>query len=112
MNVEFKKVLVQIKRISFLIFKWIYRILNYLARGVLLALFLYAAAFSIVVSYLLYRAFDYGYKIYDNVISLKYVQPEMSNYMKALLDSNPNFEIKHELFLIPPKFGATVILTT
>ena len=97
MNVEFKKVLVQIKRISFLIFKWIYRILNYLARGVLLALFLYAAAFSIVVSYLLYRAFDYGYKIYDNVISLKYVQPEMSNYMKALLDSNPNFEIKHEM---------------
>lgn len=103
MNADFKKILaqvkpilVQVKKTSFPVFKWIYKILNYIVRGILLAFFLYAAVFSIVMSYFLYRAFEYGYEIYDNVISLKYVQPEMSNYMKALLDSNPNFEIRHE----------------
>lgn len=96
MNADFKKILVQVKQVSFPVIKWIYKILNYIVRGILLALFLYAAVFSIVMSYFLYRAFEYGYEIYDNVISLKYAQPEMSNYMKALLDSNPNFEIKHE----------------
>lgn len=96
MNEKFRELWIPFKRYSALVFKWIYRILNYMVRGVLLALFLYAAVFSIVMSYFLYRAFEYGYEIYDNVISLKYAQPEMSNYMKALLDSNPNFEIKHE----------------
>jgi len=96
MNEKFRELWIPFKRYSVLVFKWIYRILNYMVRGVLLALFLYAAVFSIVMSYFLYRAFEYGYEIYDNVISLKYAQPEMSNYMKALLDSNPNFEIKHE----------------
>jgi len=103
MNADFKKILaqvkpilVQVKKTSFPVFKWIYKILNYIVRGILLAFFLYAAVFSIVMSYFLYRAFEYGYEIYDNVISLKYVQPEMSNYVKALLDSNPNFEIRHE----------------
>lgn len=96
MNEKFRELWIPFKRYSALVFKWIYRILNYMVRGVLLALFLYAAVFSIVMSYFLYRAFEYGYELYDNVISLKYTQPEMSNYMKALLDSNPNFEIKHE----------------
>ena len=96
MNEKFRELWIPFKRYSALVFKWIYRILNYMVRGVLLALFLYAAVFSIVVSYFLYKAFNYGYELYDNVISLKYTQPEMSNYMKALLDSNPNFEIKHE----------------
>jgi len=96
MNEKFRELWIPFKRYSVLVFKWIYRILNYMVRGVLLALFLYAAVFSIVVSYFLYKAFNYGYELYDNVISLKYTQPEMSNYMKALLDSNPNFEIKHE----------------
>lgn len=96
MNEKFRELWIPFKRYSALVFKWIYRILNYMVRGVLLALFLYAAVFSIVVSYFLYKAFNYGYELYDNVISLKYTQPEMSNYMSALLDSNPNFEIKHE----------------
>lgn len=100
MNEKFRELWIPFKRYSVLVFKWIYRILNYMVRGVLLALFLYAAVFSIVVSYFLYKAFNYGYELYDNVISLKYTQPEMSNYMSALLDSNPKFEIKHEYVLL------------
>lgn len=100
MNEKFRELWIPFKRYSVLVFKWIYRILNYMVRGVLLALFLYAAVFSIVVSYFLYKAFNYGYELYDNVISLKYIQPEMSNYMSALLDSNPKFEIKHEYVLL------------
>ena len=100
MNEKFRELWIPFKRYSVLVFKWIYRILNYMVRGVLLALFLYAAVFSIVVSYFLYKAFNYGYELYDNVISLKYTQPEMSNYMSALLDSNPKVEIKHEYVLL------------
>lgn len=100
MNEKFRELWIPFKRYSALVFKWIYRILNYMVRGVLLALFLYAAVFSIVVSYFLYKAFNYGYELYDNVISLKYTQPEMSNYMSALLDSNPKVEIKHEYVLL------------
>lgn len=96
MDEKFKNGLSRAKKISFIVFKWIYRILNYAVRGVLLALFLYAAVFSITISYFLYKAFVYGFEIYENVESLKYTQPEMSNYMSALLDSNPNFEIKHQ----------------
>ena len=77
------------------VFKWIYRILNRIVRLVLLSLTLYAIAFTLVASFLLYRAFLYGYEIYDNVKTLEYENPEMSRYMDALVDSNPNVKLKH-----------------
>lgn len=96
MNLLNKDTLLRVKDIFVRVFKWPYIILNYLVRGVLLALFLYAAAFSIIASYYLYHAFQYVYEIYDNVVILKDIQPEMSKYMSALLDSNANFVIKHK----------------
>ncbi|MCF0224806.1 MAG: monofunctional biosynthetic peptidoglycan transglycosylase [Fibrobacter sp.] len=77
------------------IVKWIYRIINFVLRQALLVLIIYSAAFSIAASYLLYRAFTYGYEIYDGVQQLKDDQPEMSKYMEALQDSNPNVVIRH-----------------
>ena len=77
------------------IFRCIYRFINFLLRVVLLSLILYSAAFTIVASIALYKAFVYGYNIYDGVENLKDTQPEMSNYMLALRDSNPDVEIKH-----------------
>ena len=84
------------KKILMVSFKWIYYILNYTVRAVLLSLFLYAAVFSIVASYLLYKAFDYSYGLYQSVVSLKYDSPEKSRYMQALLDSNPNASLEHQ----------------
>src|SRR5690554_3737452 len=84
------------KKFLMVSFKWIYYILNYTVRAVLLSLFLYAAVFSIVASYLLYKAFDYSYGLYQSVVSLKYDSPEKSRYMQALLDSNPNASLEHQ----------------
>lgn len=78
-----------------LILKWIYRVLNYAVRAVLLAGLLYAIAFSLAGTYAIYRAFDYGYKIYEGVDTLKYNQPEMSSYMRIYQDSNPELQLKH-----------------
>lgn len=80
---------------TLLVFKWIYRVLNYAARAVLLAGLLYAIAFSVAGTYVIYRAFDYGYKIYEAVDTLKYNQPEMSSFMKIYQDSIPDLNIKH-----------------
>lgn len=88
---KFRKIL----GIIFCIFKWIYRILNRIFRLALLTLTLYAIAFTLVVSLLLYKAFVYCYAIYDNVKVLEYENPEMSKYMEALVDSNPKVQIKH-----------------
>ncbi|MCQ2123632.1 MAG: monofunctional biosynthetic peptidoglycan transglycosylase [Fibrobacter sp.] len=77
------------------IFKWLYRTINFVIRQALLIAIIYSAAFSIGASYLLYRAFTYGYEIYDGVQQLKETQPEMSKYMEALQDSNPAIQIKH-----------------
>ena len=77
------------------IFKWLYRLVNFVIRQVLLILIIYSALFSLAASYALYRAFPYGYEIYESVENLKDTQPEMSKYMEALLDSNPNIQIKH-----------------
>lgn len=87
---HFKAVLV----IAFLI-KWIYRLINFVIRQALLILIIYSAAFTIGASFLLYKGFVYVYDLYDGVASLKDTQPEMSKYMEALRDSNPNIEIKH-----------------
>ncbi|MCR5029777.1 MAG: monofunctional biosynthetic peptidoglycan transglycosylase [Fibrobacter sp.] len=76
-------------------FKWIYRVLDRLVRIVLLGLMLYAIAFTVVVSVLLYKGFVYCYDIYDNVKQLEFTNPEMSRYMEALVDSNPATQIKH-----------------
>lgn len=73
----------------------IYKCINFLLRIVLLGLVLYSAAFTIVASVALYKAFVYGYEIYEGVESLKDTQPEMSKYMQARLDSSPNAIIKH-----------------
>ena len=77
------------------IFKWIYRIINFVIRQALLIMIIYSAIFSAAVSYALYRAFVYGYEIYEGVEELKETQPEMSKYMEALRDSSPNIQIKH-----------------
>ena len=77
------------------IFLWLYRIINFVIRQALLIMIIYSAVFSAVVSYALYRAFVYGYEIYEGVEDLKDTQPEMSKYMEALRDSNPNVQIKH-----------------
>ena len=79
----------------FKIFKGLYGFINFLLRCVLLILIIYSAVFSIVASVSLYKAFVYGYNLYDGVQSLKDTQPEMSRYMQALVDSNPAVEIKH-----------------
>ena len=47
------------------VFKWIYRILNRIVRLVLLSLTLYAIAFTLVASFLLYRAFLYPITFYE-----------------------------------------------
>lgn len=88
--IHFKVVVV----VAFLI-KWIYRLINFIIRQALLILIIYSAAFTIGASFLLYKGFVYVYDLYDGVSSLKDVQPEMSKYMEALRDSNPNIEIKH-----------------
>ena len=81
--------------LGFKIFKGFYGTINFLLRCVLLVLIIYSAAFSIIASVLLYKAFNYGYDLYDGVQSLKNDQPEMSRYMQALVDSNPTVDIKH-----------------
>ncbi|MCF0222335.1 MAG: monofunctional biosynthetic peptidoglycan transglycosylase [Fibrobacter sp.] len=75
--------------------KWTYRTINFFIRQALLICIICSAAFTATASYLLYKAFVYGYGIYDGVQQLKNDQPEMSKYMEALLDSNPAFQIKH-----------------
>lgn len=82
-------------RICKVVFKWLYRIINFVIRQALLICIIYSAAFTITASVLLYKAFTYGYEIYDGVQQLKDDQPEMSKYMEALLDSNPAIQIKH-----------------
>ena len=64
-------------KVSGFIIKWLYRII------------------SVAAAYSLYRAFIYGYDIYEGVQELKDTQPEMSKYMEALRDSNPNIQIRH-----------------
>ena len=81
--------------LAFKIFKGVYGFFNFLLRCVLLILIIYSAVFSIVASVALYKAFIYGYNLYDGVVTLKDSQPEMSKYMQALVDSNPATEIKH-----------------
>ncbi len=75
--------------------KWIYRIINLVIRQALLVLIIYSALFSVAASYCLYKAFVYGYEIYDGVEQLKDSQPEMSKFMEADQDSNPEMQIKH-----------------
>ena len=77
------------------IFKWLYRIINLIIRQALLVMIIYSALFSAAATYVLYRAFVYGYDIYDGVVQLKDSQPEMSKYMEALRDSSPNLPIRH-----------------
>lgn len=84
-----------LKKKIFSVLKWIYRILNYLVRGVLLIGLLYAILFSVAGTYLIYRTASYGYSIYEAVDTLRHTQPEMSHYMQALQDSSPQLEIKH-----------------
>ena len=64
--------------LAFKVFKGIYGFFNFLLRCVLLILIIYSAVFSIVASVALYKAFVYGYNLYDGVQSLKDTQPEMS----------------------------------
>lgn len=73
----------------------IYSVINFFLRIALLSLILYSAAFTIAASIVLYKGFVYVYELYDSVESLKDTQPEMSRYMEALRDSNPNVDIKH-----------------
>lgn len=82
-------------KVTLFILKWLYRTINFVIRQALLILIIYSALFSVAASYALYRAFTYGYEIYDGVAQLKDAQPEMSKYMEALQDSNPNIQIKH-----------------
>lgn len=82
-------------RILVAIVKWVYRIINFIIRQALLICIIYSTAFTVVASYLIYRAFIYGYDIYESVEELKVTQPEYSKYMEALRDSNPNVQIKH-----------------
>lgn len=94
------------------VFKWIYRILNRFVRLVLLALMLYAIAFTVAASVLLYKGFVYCYAIYDNVLQLEHSNPEMSRYMQALVDSNPATRIRHRfvpLDSISPNLQKAVI---
>jgi len=77
------------------IFVGIYNTISFFLRIIILALILYSAAFTIVASVAMYKAFIYAYDLYDSVETLKYTQPEMSKYMEALRDSNPNVEIQH-----------------
>lgn len=72
-----------------------YSFINFLLRIIVLSLILYSAAFTIVASIALYKAFIYGYELYDKVDVLKYDQPDQSRFMKALVDSNPNVKLKH-----------------
>lgn len=97
---KFKETLVRLSKSKILrivgtIIKWLYRTINFVIRQVLLMAIIYSAAFTITASYLLYRAFNYGYDIYASVEELKDAQPENSKYMEALRDSNPNVQIKH-----------------
>lgn len=75
--------------------KWLYRIINFIIRQALLICIIYSAAFTFAASYFLYKAFVYCYDIYDGVEQLKYDQPEMSKYMEAMQDSNPEIQLKH-----------------
>ncbi len=82
-------------RVALSVLEWIYWILNKFVRLAFLAFTVYAIAFTVVASVLLYKAFTYGYAIYDNVKQLEFSNPEMSRYMEALVDSNPATELKH-----------------
>lgn len=98
--------------VGFCAFKWIYRILNRIVRLVLLSLMLYAIAFTVAASVVLYKGFVYCYAIYDNVLRLEHTNPAMSRYMQALVDSNPAVKIKHRfvpLDSISPNLQKAVI---
>lgn len=82
-------------RIVAIIVKWLYHIINFVIRQALLICIIFSTAFTVTASVLLYKAFVYGYNIYDGVQQLKYDQPEMSKYMEAMQDSNPSIKIKH-----------------
>lgn len=82
-------------RVCKFVVKWLYRIINFIIRQALLICIIYSTAFTVAASVLLYKAFMYGYEIYDGVQRLKDDQPEMSKYMEALQDSNPAIQIKH-----------------
>lgn len=82
-------------RIAGVVVKWVYRIINFVIRQALLIMIIYSFLFTAVASYLIYRAFIYGYEIYEGVELLKDDQPEMSKFMEAFRDSNPEIQIKH-----------------
>lgn len=82
-------------RIAGVVVKWVYRIINFVIRQALLIMIIYSFLFTAAASYLMYRAFIYGYEIYEGVELLKDDQPEMSKFMEAFRDSNPEIQIKH-----------------
>lgn len=81
---------------AYKVLKWPYRVLNFLVRIVLLLGMIYAITFSVAGTFLIYKAANFAYEFYEQVDTLRYGEPEMSSYMKALQDSSPNLEIKHK----------------
>lgn len=81
---------------AYRVLKWPYRILNFLVRIVLLLGMIYAIAFSVAGTFAIYKAASFAYEFYEQVDTLRYGEPAMSSYMKALQDSSPNLEIRHK----------------
>ena len=83
-------------RSAYKVLKWPYRVLNFLVRIVLLLGVVYSICFSLAGTYVIYKAATFAYEFYEEVDTLRYGEPELSSYMKALQDSSPSLEIKHK----------------
>jgi len=82
-----KPIISKIFRVS----KLVYKALNHVFRIVLLTFILYSIAFSLACTYAVYKVYNYGMEILNEVEELKTKQPEQSAFMKSLGKA----EIKH-----------------
>jgi len=76
----------------FRVLKLVYKASNHIFRIVLLTFILYSIAFSLACTYAVYKAYNYGMDILNEVEELKTKQPEQSAFMKSL---GGKAEIKH-----------------
>jgi monofunctional biosynthetic peptidoglycan transglycosylase len=76
------------------VLKLIYKSINQIVRLVLLAFILYSIAFSLACTYAVFKVYNYGMSILNEVEDLKTRQPAQSAFMKSLSIASPKLEIK------------------
>jgi monofunctional biosynthetic peptidoglycan transglycosylase len=74
---------------------WVYRVLNEAVRLVLLALMLYAIAFSLACTWGAWKVYQYGKNLLSQVEALEHSEPERSAYMQAVAEKDSTLVMKH-----------------